>query len=76
MVRVPLVVLEPASGGTQRSLSPYVLTIWWNLERQLLSAEVLGVKMFRTTVVPSENIFFMQTDSYVKDVERKSLPVS
>ena len=50
-MHVPLVVLEPPSGGTQRSLPPYILTLWWYLEKQIFSEVVYGVKRLRTTVL-------------------------
>ena len=51
VVRVPLVELEPTSGGTQRSVAPFILTLWWYLERQIFSEMVLGVKRLRSTVI-------------------------
>ena len=32
-----------------RSYPPYILTLWWYLERQIFSEVVLGVKRLRTT---------------------------
>ena len=46
MVRVPLVVLELPSGGTREESPPYILTLWWYMERQIFSEVVLGVKKF------------------------------